>query len=286
MATTQSDIDKALSGLTSAGGGGITGGATGMGSGIGGALGTLIGGGLGATGGPVGGMIGSSVGSMVGAGISAIPQLMRSDYEKESQKRLLELKRRQELGTLGLTEREKEALYLSGSEGITKAAQDIRALQGGTAASLATGAGVAASQKTMADEALIAQKAAVNKAIMEQDIAEKRAQEAELEQRKALASEAASRRAATRVSIAATGIGAIEEGLKLAKQVRGRAPTSSEIKAFQDYTGISDPAKAAQVFQLMGASSPEQQELLSGLLITPSKQGVVTSPSINIPIIK
>lgn len=285
--TAQSQIDKLLAQIPGAQTGGITGGPTGMGSGIGGALGTLIGTSIGTgAGGPVGGMIGSSLGALGGAAVSAIPQLLKTDYEKENQKRLQELKRRQEMGTLGLTEEEKRALYFAGSAGVEKAAQDIRALQGGTAASLATGAGLAASQKQMADEALLAQKAAVSQSVLEQDLAEKRAQQQELEQRKSMASEEKAKRLSTAVSIGQTGVQSIEEGLKLAKQVRGRAPTSSEIKQFQDYTGISDPAKAAQVFQLMGASSPEQQELLSGLLVSPSKQGVVTAPNINIPMLK
>lgn len=276
--TAQSEIDKLLAQIPGAGQA-ITGGPTGLGSGIGGALGTLAGG-------PIGGMIGSALGSVGGAAAASIPDFIKSDYAKSNEKRLQELKRRQEMGTLGLTEQEKRALYASGAEGISKAAQDVRALQAGTAASLATGAGIAASQKQMADEALIAQKAAVNQAVLEQNLAEKRAQEQELEQRKAMASEEKAKKISLAVSAGITGVQSTEEALKLAKQVRGRAPTSAEIKQFMDYTGISDPKKAAQVFQLMGAAAPEQQELLSGLLLTPSAQGALTAPAINVPIIK
>jgi hypothetical protein len=276
--TAQSEIDKLLAQIPGAGSA-ITGGPTGLGSGIGGALGTLAGG-------PIGGMIGSALGSVGGAAAASIPDFIKSDYAKSNEKRLQELKRRQEMGTLGLTEQEKRALYASGAEGISKAAQDVRALQAGTAASLATGAGIAASQKQMADEALIAQKAAVNQAVLEQNLAEKRAQEQELEQRKAMASEEKAKKISLAVSAGITGVQSTEEALKLAKQVRGRAPTSAEIKQFMDYTGISDPKKAAQVFQLMGAAAPEQQELLSGLLLTPSAQGALTAPAVNVPIIK
>lgn len=276
--TAQSEIDKLLAQIPGAGSA-ITGGPTGLGSGIGGALGTLAGG-------PIGGMIGSALGSVGGAAAASIPDFIKSDYAKSNEKRLQELKRRQEMGTLGLTEQEKRALYASGAEGISKAAQDVRALQAGTAASLATGAGIAASQKQMADEALIAQKAAVNQAVLEQNLAEKRAQEQELEQRKAMASEEKAKKISLAVSAGITGVQSTEEALKLAKQVRGRAPTSAEIKQFMDYTGISDPKKASQVFQLMGAAAPEQQELLSGLLLTPSAQGALTAPAVNVPILK
>lgn len=276
--TAQSEIDKLLAQIPGAGSA-ITGGPTGLGSGIGGALGTLAGG-------PIGGMIGSALGSVGGAAAASIPDFIKSDYAKSNEKRLQELKRRQEMGTLGLTEQEKRALYASGAEGISKAAQDVRALQAGTAASLATGAGIAASQKQMADEALIAQKAAVNQAVLEQNLAEKRAQEQELEQRKAMASEEKAKKISLAVSAGITGVQSTEEALKLAKQVRGRAPTSAEIKQFMDYTGISDPKKAAQVFQLMGSAPAEQQELLSGLLLTPSAQGALTAPAINVPILK
>lgn len=264
----------------------ITGGSTGMGSVIGGAIGTAAGTAFGGVGGPVGGMIGSALGSLAGAGLSAASQMRKTSYEKESEARLKDLKRRQELGTLGLTEREKQALYLQGSAGAEKTAKDIRALQGATAASLATGAGLAASQKQMEDEALLAQRTAAAQDVMNRDILEKRALEQEIEQRKALQEETKSRIAAAKLSVAQTGIGSVEEALKLAKQVRGRAPSSEEIKQFQAYTGITDPTKAAQVFQLMGAASPEQQELLSGLLVTPSSYGALTAPAINVPLLK
>lgn len=284
--TAQSEIDKLLAQIPGAGQA-ITGGPTGLGAGIGGALGTALAiGGTGGVGGPLGGMIGSTVGSAAGAALSSLPQLLKSDYMKDNEKRLKELKRRQEMGTLGLTEQEKRALYFAGNESVSKAAQDIRALQGGTAASLATGAGLAASQKQMADESLLAQKAALNQAVLEQNLAEKRAQEQELEQRKSIASEEKAKKLSTQISIAGTGIQSAEEALRLAKQVRGRTPSSDEIKQFMEYTGIKDPTKAAQVFQLMGAAAPEQQELLSGLLLTPSKEGVVTAPSVNVPVLK
>jgi hypothetical protein len=282
--TAQSQIEQLLKAIPGLAGGGMTGGPAGLGSGIGGALGTILGAtGTTGAGGPIGGMIGSALGSATGAGLAALPDLLKSDYEKSNEKRLKDLKRRQELGTLGLSEREKAAMSYAGNAAVEKAAQDIRALQGGTAASLATGAGIAASQAQMANEALLQRKADVAQSVLEQDLAEKRAQEQELEQRGALASDAKTKRISTGVSIAATGIQSAEEGIRLAKQVRGRAPSGNEIKQFMEYTGIKDPKRAAEVFQLMGASSPEQQELLSGMLFTPSPQGVLTAPDINVP---
>ena len=69
-------------------------------------------------------MIGSALGSLAGAGLSAASQMHKTSYEKESEARLKDLKRRQELGTLGLTEREKQALYLQGSAGAEKTAKE------------------------------------------------------------------------------------------------------------------------------------------------------------------
>lgn len=54
----------------------------------------------------VGTAIGTGVGAVIGAGIAAYPYLTKSDAEKENERRLAQLKMQQNMGTLGLTERE------------------------------------------------------------------------------------------------------------------------------------------------------------------------------------
>ena len=50
------------------------------------------------------------IGSVAGAGISALPQIIPSKFEREQKKRLEALQRKEEMGTLGLTDKERSVL--------------------------------------------------------------------------------------------------------------------------------------------------------------------------------
>ncbi|CAB4173569.1 hypothetical protein UFOVP1228_32 [uncultured Caudovirales phage] len=238
-----------------------------------GGLGSSLGGAVGSIWGPVGSMAGSALGSVGGALIGSIPSLIKSDYEKENAKRLADLKRRQELGTLGFTEEEKQSLYNAGTSATEKAAQDMRALQSTQAAALATGAGQAGIQSALQQEQAVTARAALERDLQAKNLEEKRALQNEIEQRQALASEAKARKQAAAVSIAQTGIGSLDEAIEHAKTVRGAKPTPDQLDALAKTTGM-DPNQISSVLDYMASASPEMQQLF-GSLMKPSTTGAV-----------
>jgi hypothetical protein len=242
----------------------------GLGSGLGSAVGTLIGG-------PLGGAVGGGIGAIGGNLLTAIPTFIKSDYEKENKKRLEDLKRRQELGTLGFTEQEKQALYNAGSSAIEKAGQDVRDLQSGTAASLATGAGLAAARQVAEQEPIIAARAQLERDLQAKNLEEARAQTQELEERMAIASEAKARRQAAVVGIAAGAVGSADEILDQAKTLRGAKPSSEQLTQFMSVTGL-DKKQAAKALGFMARATPEQQALLQSLY-TPGSTGMASDVS-------
>lgn len=238
-----------------------------------GGLGSSVGGAVGSIWGPVGSIAGSTLGSTAGALLGAIPTLIKSPYEKENAKRLAELKRRQELGTLGFTEEEKQALYNAGSSATEKAAQDMRALQSGTAAALGTGAGQAGIANALQQEQATTARAALERDLQAKNIEEKRALENEIEQRQALASEAKARKQAAVVGIAQTGVGALDEAIEHAKTVRGSKPSPGELDALSKMTGM-DPTQIQAVLGYLADAPPEHQQIFQSLM-QPSATGVV-----------
>jgi len=118
-----------------------------VGSSAGGMLGGALGTAFGPVGATVGRVAGSALGSSAGALLGALPNLIPTASEKENKKRIADLERRQALGTLGLTEAERQQLYFQSTAGIDKAAEDVRARQSGLAAALASGSGGALAER-------------------------------------------------------------------------------------------------------------------------------------------
>lgn len=238
-----------------------------------GGLGSSVGGAVGMLAGPVGSIAGSAIGSTAGALISNIPALIKTDAEKENAKRLATLKRMQDLGTLGFTEEEKQALYNAGTSATEKAASDVRALQSGTAAALGTGAGQAALANQTQQEGLQTARATLERDLQAKNLEEKRALQNEIEQRNAIASEAKSRKQAAIVGIAQTGIGALDEELEKVKTIRGSKPSPAQLDSLAKMTGI--PAdKIGPALEYFSSASPEVQQLF-GQLMTPGSTGVI-----------
>jgi len=238
-----------------------------------GSYGSSIGGAIGSIWGPVGGMAGSALGSVGGSLIGSIPTLIKSDYEKENAKRLAELKRRQDLGILGFTEEEKQALYNAGTSATEKAAQDMRALQSVQAGALATGTGQAGIANALQQEQAVTARAALERDLQAKNLEEKRALQNEIEQRQALASEAKSRRQAAAVSVTESGLTSIAADLEHAKTVRGAKPTTDQLDAFSKMTGM-DSKQISSVLDYMSGSTPEMQQLF-GSLMKPGSTGAV-----------
>jgi hypothetical protein len=212
--------------------------ANGIGSSIGGTIGGIAGT---AFGGPLGTALGTAAGSLVGAGISAIPALVKTDAEKENERRLKELKRMQEMGALGLTESEKQQLFTS-AQGA--AAGQMRQAQTGIRAAGAalggTGAGTEALRQAQLAEGMSAIQAGISQSVESADLQRKRELEDEIQSRIATKSEAENARLAAAVSIPATGVQSFIERFAQEQTIQGKKPTAAEIAAFAKFQGTDE----------------------------------------------
>lgn len=230
---------------------------TNVGSVVGGAIGTYIGG-------PIGGIAGAGLGTLAGSLISAAPSLKKTETEKYNEEELRKLKRRQELGTLGLTEAEKQQAYLAASGGLMKAGENVRDIQSGLASSLATGAGSALTKSALAEEQLLKQRAGVEEEIMKQDLRRKEEELAKIEERTAMADKFKIPRKELTSGVAMTNIGALDETIAQLKAARGAGPSPQQIEQFMALTGLDKNQVSAVLGKV--ASDPTTAGLLSGIL--------------------
>jgi hypothetical protein len=209
-------------------------------------IGNILGGTLGTfAGGPVGTAIGAGLGGAIGAGIEAIPTFMESDAEKENKRRLKELKQMQELGTLGLTEAEKQQLF-TGAQGQIQG--QLRQAQAGIRSAGAAGMGGAGTEalrqaKLAEGEAgLVAQ---VARDIEAKNLERKRELEGEIQERIATQADLQTARRQAVAEIAAAGVGGFQESLAVEKEARGKAVSPAEIAAYAKARKLSyDEAEA------------------------------------------
>lgn len=243
---------------------------TNVGSVLGGLAGTAIGG-------PVGGIAGQALGSVAGGLISAAPSIIKTGEEKYNEERLKELRRRQGLNLLGLTEEEKQQIYAQQDAAAQKAQQDIKDLQSGLASSLATGAGSAARNFAAEQEAMVRARAQAEKNVMEEQLKKKKEDLAEIEKRTSLKSEYGQNRLAALGGVAMTGIGALDESIARVQSIRGAKPTTEQIQQFMKYTGLNeqqtgeilgriarDPAAASIYGSIIGTPTPTTPPVTGG----------------------
>ena len=218
-------------------------------SGIGNVLGGTAGGLAGSLFGPLGTALGSSAGAALGgvggAGIEAIPTLMENDAEKENKRRLKELQRMQEMGTLGLTEAEKQQLF-TGAQGQIQG--QLRQAQAGIRSAGAAGMGGAGTealrqaQLAEGEAGLVAQ---VARDVEAKNLERKRELEGEIQERIATQSEYQTARRQALAEIAAAGVGGFQESLAVEKEARGKAVSPAEIAAYAKARKLSyDEAEA------------------------------------------
>ena len=237
-----------------------------MANGIGSSIGGTLGGIAGTTFGPIGTALGTAAGSLIGAGIEAIPGLIETDAEKENKRRLAQLKKMQEAGTLGLTEAEKQQLYTS-AQGA--AAGQMRQAQAGIRAAGAalggSGAGTEALRQAQLAEGMTAVEANISQNVEAQNLQRKRELEDEIQGRIAAKSETDQARAAAAAGVASAGF---ETGVAKFQQemtIQGKKPTAAEIAALaklykvdiETATGIlslqsKDPQAGANAAKYLG----------------------------------
>jgi hypothetical protein len=247
---------------------------TSVGSSLGGALGSAVGGAFSAgAGAPIGGMIGSALGGAAGSALAQSGALGKSSFEKYNEKRLKELQRRQELGTLGLTEAEKQALYNAQSFAAEKAAADIKARESGLAAALATGAGGASVARAVEQDQLAQQRAIAERAVQDRNLLEAQAQRQEIEDRMIQSSQAKEGRKAAISSIVQTGVGTLDESVERYKTQRGGKPTAAQLTGLTAFTGVPEE-KLGPMLEYF-AANPDAKDLLSGILAGGGRTGLL-----------
>ena len=130
-------------------------------------IGSTLGGIVGLAGGP----IGSAIGTMAGGVLEALPALIKTDAEKENERRLAALRRQQDMGTLGLTEAEKQSMYTAGVNQIGGQLQQAQAQSRAVgAAGMASGAGLSALQQAQFAESAAKAAAGVSQNVEVQNI--------------------------------------------------------------------------------------------------------------------
>lgn len=152
--------------------------------------------------------IGTAIGGIGGGLIGAIPSLIKTDAEKENEKRLKELRRQQEMGTLGLTEAEMQSLFnreqAAISGGLQQAQSQIRAAG---ASGMQTGAGNELLRQQQAAQQQAALLAQTTRSIEEKNLLRKRELEDEIQARIAADSEYNQARAEALTGVAVSSMG-------------------------------------------------------------------------------
>ena len=209
-----------------------------MANGLGSVLGGVAGG---AFGGPVGAAIGSAAGSMLQAGISNIGNLRKTETDKLNEKRLAELKRQQELGQLGLTEAEKQALFGTQQAAIQNIIQqNQQTARAAGASGMQTGAGTELIRVQAAQEAQAKALANVQRETELRDLDRKRELEAEIFQRQAAADEAKQQRMDALAEVLGAGTSAGIERYGLEKTIGKQAITPEQISALAKTFGLPE----------------------------------------------
>ncbi len=211
----------------------------------------------------------SILGATAGTAISQLPNIIPSKFEREQKKRMEALQRKEEMGLLGLTDKERGVLE-GRLESKSMAAADFSA-QERQRALAGMGAGVAGQSLLSAqvsDEQLRAQNAAVSQAIAEQDLAKEQAQVDEIRALEAAQGEFSARRAQGIASIGAAGL---EAGFSTAAQQKiiqgATTPSQNSVSAIAQLYGISDDQARGLIE--VSAKNPEALSLYQTLNATP-----------------
>ena len=230
-----------------------------MAAGVGGTVGSVVGGAIGTAIAPgVGTAIGSALGGALGSyGAAALTNKSVFDItesEKENQRRLAELKRMREMGTLGLSQAEQNALFSAQQAQVQgRLGQAQQTMRAAGAAGMASGAGAAQLQQLGLAETQAGLMANVSRDVEAKNLERKRQLEAELEERIASGDEYEIRRkqAKEKMLEEALGVGEGEQVLQdKTGQGLGQAPSQAELDTMATALGI--PAdKAAGLFPFL-----------------------------------
>jgi hypothetical protein len=210
------------------------------------------------------------LGATAGTAISQLPNIIPSKFEREQKKRMQALQRKEEMGLLGLTDKERAALE-GRLESKSTAAADFAAQERQRAlAGMGQGvAGASLLEAQVADEQLRSQNTAINQAIAEQDLAKEQAQIDEVRALEAAQGEFAARRAQGIASIGAAGVEAGFSSAAQQKIIQGATtPSQNSVSAIAQLYGISDD-QARGLIEI-SAKNPEALSLYRTLNANPT----------------
>jgi hypothetical protein len=198
---------------------------------------------LGGIAGTVFGPVGSTVGALAGSALEAIPSLIKTDAEKENEKRRKALQAQQDLGTLGLTEAEKQSLYTAGTNQIAGQLQQAQAqARAAGAAGMASGGGIDALRQALQAQQQAQLASEVAQRTEQQNLERRRVLDQELEERIATGAEYKRDRLEAAMALASGGLSTLQKGGQKALTQAGSMPSMEEIQKFAKFMGIDDKA--------------------------------------------
>jgi hypothetical protein len=165
------------------------------------------------------------------------------------------------MGTLGLTEAEKQSLYVAGTNQIGSQLQQAQAQSRAVgAAGMASGAGLSALQQAQFAESAAKAAAGVSQNVEVQNIQRKRELEEEIQSRIAAESQAKQEALQAGLGIASGGLLSGSQAYQDAMTMKGSKPSDLEVASFSKLLGV-DPEMTRGVMEF-SARSPEGKALM------------------------
>lgn len=205
------------------------------------------------------GAAGTGIGGAVGAAIAT----RKSDEDRYNQERIDELKRKQELGLLGLTEGEKASLENKYAFKLGQIGQEGAQRRGQQMASFDMGGGQALLQAAQQDKALAQAQMQADASIAEQDMARRAQLESELMKRQAMEQKRFEKKAETFGQIAAQTVQSLSTIPSEMIEERGQLD-KGKVADFAGKFGVSE-AEAEGIAKVL-AANPELAKLLIGAM--------------------
>tara|TARA_R100000951_G_C2621707_1_gene174700 strand:+ start:385 stop:1050 length:666 start_codon:yes stop_codon:yes gene_type:complete len=210
------------------------------------------------------------LGSVAGSAIGALPSIIPSKFEREQKKRLEALQRREEMGTLGLTDKEQSVLEGrletkadSAEDFAQQERERLLATQSGGATS---GAKLLGAQ--VASEMEREQNRAIDQSVAEQDLAKQQRQVDEIRALEAAQGQYAANRTQAIAGVVGAGVEAGFSSAAQQKIIQGNmTPSDNSVNAIAQLYGISDDQ--ARGLLEVSAKNPEALRLYQ-TLNTPS----------------
>ena len=222
--------------------------------------------------------------SGAGTAIGALPDIIPSKYERDQKKRLREMQRKQEMGALGLTERERAAIE-SQMRGARQQAQQFAQAERARLTQPTAQPQMALLGQQMQDESRQRLEADLASQILGMDLTRKAQQEQEIKDLEAAQAQYRRARAegltAPFQSAAETYVGQLGMERLLGQlsqmetqQAMKNAQAGEVGKALATAITTKSPAEQAQILESQYSLTPEESQLLITSTATPTLRGV------------